>query len=201
MKKLSFVLFVLTIGLTACKSKENKHEQADTSHVPVVKTDGLKIAYYVQDSLKAGYTYYAQLDSSVKKKQLAFQKELQKKQSALQNYAAANEDKANKGLLSAFDIQKVQEEIQRKQQDLYQYQETEGARLEQETAEHLEVLSKRIDDASKKFCQENGIDILMMQGVGSGLTYITEKMDVTKAFVEYLNKYQQDLDKGISGKK
>lgn len=200
MKKISTLFFIVAFGLTACKDKKTK-EDANTNHVPVVKTDGLKIAFYIQDSLKTGYKYYAQLDSSVKVKQLAFQKELQKRQSSLQNYAASNEEKANKGLLSAFDIQKVQEEIQQRQQALYQYQETEGAKLEQETADHLEVLSKRIEDASKKFCQENGIDILMMQGIGSGLTYITEKMDVTKAFIDYLNKYQADLDKSVSGKK
>lgn len=200
MRKLTVLLFITIAGLTSCKNKKTTPE-ANTNHVPVVKTDGLKIAYYIQDSLKTGFKYYAELDSAVKVKQLAFQRELQKRQSSLQNYAADNEDKANKGLLSAFDIQKVQEEIQRRQQALYQYQETEGAKLEQETTEHLDVLSKRIEDASKKFCQANGIDILMMQGMGSGLTYITEKMDVTKAFIEYLNKYQADLDKSISGKK
>ena len=200
MKKLTLLLSIVSILLISCKQKQ-KTEDLNTDNVPVVATDGIKIAYYVQDSLKSGYKYYTELDSIVKIKQLNFQKELQKRESALQNYAAANEEKANSGLLSAFDIQKVQEEIQRRQQSYMQYQETEGAKLDQETGQHLEVLSNRINDAAKKFCKENNIDILLMQGMGAGVTYITEKMDVTKAFVQYLNKYQEQLDKEIGTKK
>ncbi len=200
MKKITLLLSIVSILFMSCNQKP-KTEDLNTNNVPVVNTDGLKIAYYVQDSLKTGYKYYTELDSIVKIKQLNFQKELQKRESALQNYAAANEEKANSGLLSAFDIQKVQEEIQRRQQSYMQYQETEGAKLDQETGQHLEVLSNRINDAAKKFCKENNIDILLMQGMGAGLTYITEKMDVTKAFVQYLNKYQEQLDKEIGTKK
>lgn len=200
MKKLTLLLSITSFLLISCTQKQ-KTAEASTDNVPVVNTDGMKIAYYVQDSLKSGYSYYAELDSIVKIKQLNYQKELQKRESALQNYAAANEEKASAGLLSAFDIQKVQEEIQRRQQSYMQYQETEGARLEQETGQHLEVLSNRISDAAKKFCKENNIDILLMQGMGAGVTYISEKMDVTNAFVQYLNKYQAQLDKEIGNKK
>ncbi|HRO77080.1 MAG TPA: OmpH family outer membrane protein, partial [Crocinitomicaceae bacterium] len=90
---------------------------------------------------------------------------------------------------------------QRRQQEYMRFQETEAAKLENETTQHLEVLSNRINDAAEKFSKENGIDILMMQGMGSGLTYITSKMDVTQAFIAYLNKYQAQLDKEIGTKK
>lgn len=198
MKRLTVLFPVIALLLMACNGgKEKNKPGATTENVPIVRTEGLKIAYYIQDSLKTGYKYYAELDSTVKIKQLAFQKELQKRESALRNYIAANEEKANSGLLSAFDIQKVQEEAQKRQQAYMQYQESEGMKLEQETTQHLEVLSNRINDAAKKFSKENGIDILMMHGMGSGLTYITEEMNVTQAFIEYLNKYQAELDKSI----
>ncbi len=200
MKKLTLVLATISFLTVSCKDKKATPE-VSTANVPVVNADGLKIAYYVQDSLKTGYKFYAELDSSVKAKQLTFQKEMQRRESALQNYVASNEEKANKGLLSAFDIQKVQEEIQRRQQEYMRFQETEAAKLENETTQHLEVLSNRINDAAEKFSKENGIDILMMQGMGSGLTYITSKMDVTQAFIAYLNKYQAQLDKEIGTKK
>jgi len=198
MKKLTVLFPVIALLLVACNGgKEKNKSGATTENVPIVRTEGLKIAYYIQDSLKTGYKYYAELDSTVKVKQLAFQKELQKRESALRSYIAANEEKANSGLLSAFDIQKVQEEAQKRQQAYLQYQESEGMKLDQETTQHLEVLSNRINDAAKKFSKENGIDILMMHGMGSGLTYITEEMNVTQAFIEYLNKYQAELDKSI----
>lgn len=198
---MKFIIPVLTILLVSCASKDKVKTENTTANVPVVRTEGLKIAYYYQDSLKTGYTYYGEIDSSVKAQQLNFQKELQKRESSLRSFIASNEEKANKGLLSGFDIQKVQEEAQRRQQAYLQFQETEGMKLEKETSEHLEVLTNRINDAAKKFSQENGIDILLMHGLGSGLTYVNDQMDVTKAFMDYLNKYQEELDKEIGKKK
>lgn len=199
MKRILFILSISTLVLVGCKDKKNKtvEPEVNAKDLPALNADGLKIAYYVHDSLKTGYKYYAEIDSLVKNKQLAFQKELQKRESSLQNYVASNEEKANSGLLSAFDIQKVQEEIQRRQQAYFQYQETEGMKIEQETAQYLEVLTNRIEDAAKKFSIENNIDILMMQGFGSGLTYINGQMDATKAFVQFLNKYQEEFDKDL----
>lgn len=200
MNKLFILPFVLCLFIvTSCGKKEDTSVKKEVN-VPVYK-DGIKIAYYIQDSLKTKYHYYSTLDSIVKNKQLSFQRELEKRQTSLQNYINDNDAKANKGLLSAFDIQKVQEEIQRRQQNLYQYQQNEGAKIENETNDHLEVLTNRIDDAAKQFCKEKNIDVLMMQGLGSGLTYISEDMDVTDAFTDFLNEYQRKLDEGISKKK
>lgn len=199
MKKIVFICLVATsISLVSCKGKSNKNEaKTDVElNVPTVKT-GLKIAYYDMDSLKTGYHYYAEIDSVVTAKQLAFQKELQKRQMSLQNYADVNGEKADKGLLSAFEIQKVQEELQRRQQALYEYQQIEGDKIDRMSGEQIEVLSNRIHDAAEKYCKENGIDMLMMQGVGSGITYIDKSMDATTSFIDYLNKYQEELTKDL----
>lgn len=203
MKKLIILIPFLALSLVACNSKkEQKAAKNLAENVPVSNMKGLKIAYYIQDSLKTGYKYYAHIDSTVKVKQLAFQRELEKRQAALQNYAASNQEKYEKGLLSAFDVQKVQEEAQRRQDAFLQYQQTEGQKIDQQTQDYLNVLTNRIDDAAKKYCKEKGINILMMHGSGSGLTYIDSTMDVTDDFINYLNEYQAELDKSIGkGKK
>lgn len=191
-----FGLLSATLLTGACTQKNKDTKPEVKTEVPTIKT-GLKIAYYNMDSLKTGYSYYAHIDSSVTAKQLAFQKELQKRQMNLQSYADVNGQKADKGLLSAFEIQKVQEEIQRRQQSLYEYQQVEGDKIDRMSAEQIEVLSNRIHDAAEKYCKEKKIDMLMMQAVGSGITYIDSSMNVTDDFIDYLNQYQKNLEKGL----
>jgi Skp family chaperone for outer membrane proteins len=125
---------------------------------------------------------------------LRFQGELQKREKALQGYVMKNEELAKAGSLSAFEIQSIQEEAQRRQQALMQYQETEGMKLEKETGELLSVISKKIEQAGKKYSQKHGLDILMMHGAAGQFVYVNPTMDVTKEFIAYLNQHQAEIE-------
>jgi outer membrane protein len=192
----------VTFAATACGSKTKKEENTKAD-VPVVRTDGLKIAYYNQDTLATKFTYYTEMDSLVKSKQLKFQAELGRKEKALRDFLTTNDAKAKSGELSAFEIQSIQQEAQRREQALYAYQETEGTKIQQETSELLEVIGKKIEVAGKKYCKENNIDVLLIQAKGGQINYINEAMDVTKEFTAYLNQHQSDIesDMGKSVKK
>lgn len=195
------LIFGLTLALflSSCGGKEKAKENT-TANVPVIK-NSIKIAYYVQDSLKSGYAYYREMDSITKIKQMKFEGELQSKQRSLQDYVTKNDERAKSGQLSAFEIQNIQQEAQRREQALYQYQQTQGAKLEQETAEILEVLSKRVEAAGKKYCEENKIDILLIHGVGGQLNFVNPSMNVTKEFVTFLNQYQAEIETDLGTKK
>ena len=134
------------------------------------------------------------MDSLMKSKQLRFQGELQKREKTLQNYVLTNEEKAKSGALSGFEIQSIQEEAQRRQQALMQYQETEGMKLEKETGELLSVISKKIELAGKKYSEKHGIDILMMHGAAGQFIYVSPTMDVTNEFIAYLNQNQKEIE-------
>ena len=174
--------------------EEKKKEENTTPNVPTIRTNGLKIAFYNQDSLTKQFNYYVEMDSLMKTKQLRFQGELQKRERALQNYVFTNEEKAKSGALSGFEIQSIQEEAQRRQQALMQYQESEGMKLEKETGELLSVISKKIELAGKKYSQKHGIDILMMHGAAGQFIYVSPTMDVTTEFVAYLNQNQMEVE-------
>jgi Skp family chaperone for outer membrane proteins len=198
MKILQLASILLVTILVACGGKEKVENT--TPNVPVIK-NGLKIAYYVQDSLKTGFDYYRNTDSAVTKKQKAFQNELEKRQKALQNFLVTNDEKAKSGQLSGFELQNIQQEAQRREQALYQYQQTEGAKLEQETVEQLEVISKKIEAAGKEFCKKNKIDLFLIQGAGGQINFVNPSMDVTKEFVNYINQYQDKIEKDLGIKK
>lgn len=195
------IKLILTVSLAAvlfaCGEKSKEAENT-TPNVPTIK-NGLRIAYYVQDSLKNGFDYYREMDSVTKVKQTRFQSELEKKQRALQKYVADKEKLMQSGQLSAFEVQSVQKEAQRREQALYQYQQTEGVKIETETVEILEVLTKRIEAAGKEYCKKHKIDVLLIHGPGGQINFINEKMNVTEEFIAYLNQHQEEIEKIVEG--
>lgn len=195
--KIKSILFTAALAavLAACGQKETEKENT-TPDVPVIK-NGLKIAYYVQDSLKNGFDYYREQDSITKVKQTKFQKELEKRQRSLQQYIVKNDERAKSGQLSAYEIQSIQQEAQRREQELYQYQQTQGVKIEEETVEILEVLTKRIEAAGKKYCEKHKIDVLLIHGAGGQINFINSSMDVTKEFIAYLNQHQSEIESDL----
>lgn len=189
MKKTTiFLATSLCLALSCTSKKEEKLAENTKPSVPIVRTDGLKIAFYNQDSLKEGYTYFKNMDEMVKRKQIALQNQLGTKEKELQNFVTINEERVKAGQLSAFEIQSLQQEAQKKEQSLYQLQQTQGAKLEQETVELLDKIGKKIEEAGKKYCEKHNIDLLLVQSTGSQFNYINPSMNVTKEFIAFLNQ-------------
>jgi outer membrane protein len=191
------ILVVMSMALlVACGQKEVKKENT----VPKVETrdmKGLKIAYYNSDSLKTLFTYYKEQDAIVTKKQKAFQSEVDRRTKEFQSYVYRNEERLRSGLLSENETVQIQQKVQQMESDLMQYQQTQGAKLEKETMEKLEVISKKIETFGKKFSEENNIDILLIHGAGGQINYINGSMDVTKEFCAFLNQHQEDIEKDM----
>ncbi len=197
--KIKLILaLTITLAIAACGGKEKEKENT-TPSVPTYK-NGLKLAFYIQDSLKTGFHYFRELDSTTSLKQVRFQKELEKRQRNYQEYLMRNDQLNKNGMLSQTDLAVVQQEAQRQEQAIYQYQQTEGGKLEQETVELLSVLSKRVEAAAKKYCEEHKLDMLLSHGTNSQFTFINSSMDVTKEFIAYLNAHQSDIESTVAGK-
>lgn len=198
MKKYLFVGISIAI-LSACgNDKKNEDKQDTKSKVESRNAEGLTIAYYDQDSVAKYFDYFKEQDSIISKKQLGFQQAVNVKQKAIEDYIRIQEDNMKRGLLSQNDINSVQQNIQSRQEQLYKFQESEGARIENERMQMMEALSNKMKLFSSDFCNENKIDILLIYAPGGQINFITPEMDVTKEFTAYLNQRQNDL---ISGKK
>lgn len=189
MKKLSGIILGVVLTTVACTEKKVEKEVVDTKpSVPVIRENGLKIAYYNQDSLKNGFEFYKQMDNLVKNKQIQFQKQLEKKQMELQSFLVANDDLAKRGQLSDLQIQNIQVEAQKKEQEIYVFQQNQGSAIEKQTVDLMNKIYKKIEDASKKYCEMHGIDMLLVQASGSQFNYINPTMNVTKEFIGFLNQ-------------
>ena len=178
----------ISLIIFACSNDDKKKINTN----PTIETrdlNGFKIAYYNNDSIKEYFDYYKREDSLVTKKQKIFQAEIDKKSSELQNFVKQKEQEARSGLLSQNEISLVQQKAQQMESNIMQYQQTEGAKLED--------ISNKIEVLGKKYCEKYKIDILFMHGKGGQLNYISEKMDVTKEFIQFLNENQEKIEKDL----
>ena len=201
MKNITYILAVIT--LVSCSSenknedKKDKNVENTTPSIPTVKSEGLKMAYYALDTLKVKYTYYTEVEARIKKKQERFQRELTRRQKSLEEYAYTNDQRAKTGQLSENEIAQIQQEFQSRQAALYEYQQKEGTRLEEETFKSFEVVNKRVQAAGKSYCKMHQIDVLFIYGEGGQINFINAEMDATNEFIAYLNQEQDEIEKDL----
>ena len=198
--KISLYIIASSLILLSC-SNESEKETELVSSAPVntleKDTSGLVIAFYFNDSLKEGFTYYKNIDEDVSRKNLAFQNELKRKTNNLETFVSKKGAEAQQGLLSENEILKIQQKAQRMEAELMQYQQQEGAQLEAEVMRKLTDINNKVISFGKKFSEENGIDLLMGYADGGQINYVNPSMDVTRAFIDFLNKEQQLIEEDL----
>lgn len=196
MKTTLFAILILCSSLVACNGKEKTKDTPDPK-VDNRDMKGLKIAYYNSDSLKVQYLYFKNQEEMVTKKQKTFQSEVQRRSQAYQNFIMRNNEKLRSGQLSENQQMQIQQSAQQMEASLMQYQQTEGAKIEQETVKILEEISKKIESYGKEFSEEHNIDILLINGPGGQINFINSSMDVTKEFTSFLNQREEEIEKDI----
>lgn len=193
---------LLIMLLTSCggSGEDNKKESSEST-IPKVearKAGDLKIAFYISDSLANNFDFYKEMEVSMNKKESVFQGKLKAMQNELEAYSAKQQKLLEQGLLTENQVLKVQESIQKKQQEIMQVQQVEGTKLQEETISISRALGNKVKAFGKEFCLANNIDILFQDAEVGQLTYISESFDVTKEFTAYVNAAENKLKKEIS---
>jgi Skp family chaperone for outer membrane proteins len=194
------LVFLLMVSFFLACSEKKETKKSTPPKVEVRDMKGLKIAFYYSDSLKEDFTYFKEQEAIVTKKQKQFQAVLQGKQKAYESFILRNNEKLKNGLLSDNEQMQLQQQAQRMEADIMQYQQNQGVKLEKETMDKLEAISKKVEAWGKKFCEENGIDMLLIHGAGGQINFIDSSMDVTKSFTEYLNEHQKEIEQDLKKK-
>lgn len=198
MKSLIVSASILGISLfTSCGEKPAPKKDT-TPKVAVRSLGGLKIAYYSNDSIKANFAYFVKEEGIIKKKQKAFESEVERRTKAYEAFITKKDAEARGGLLSQNEIAQVQQRAQEMQNQIMQYQQTEGAKIEELAMKSLETVNKKIEALGKKYCEKHQIDILLMHGPGGQINYINDRMDVTTEFVNFLNENQAQIEKELN---
>lgn len=184
--------------LLSCNDAKKKDAEADKNPTVITRYDkSLVIAYYHQDSLKERFDYYKKEDQVITRKQKTFEAEMKRRGKELEDYVRRNDEKARNGLLSQNEIMQIQQKAQTMEQELMQYQQTQAAKIEEESVKKLEAITKKIETLGKMYSEKNNIDILLIHGAGGQLNFINEKMNVTSDFIRFLNENQANIEKDL----
>lgn len=197
MKKTIIASVAILLLTASCGSKEEKVKENVVPKIETRDMKGLKIAYYNSDSLKVYFDYFKKEEAIVKKSQTHFQNEVERRQKDYQNFIMRNNDKLRSGQLSENEQMQIQQKAQQMEGELMQYQQNEGGKLEKQTMEKLEVISKKIEVFGKEFAEKNNIDILLIHGQGGQINFINPGMNVTKEFTAFLNEKQAEIEKDL----
>ena len=190
---------VIALSLTACSDDVNNIKQLKNKVDSEMKNNSvsnndLNIAFYHQDSMKLYFKYYKQQDSIFTKKNIDFQNKVASKRKSMESYYMNFMRRAQNNELSQVESEAYQRNLQNQEAELIQFQETEGGRLEGETLKMYDEISKKINNFSAKFCEDRGIDILLVQAVGGQFNYISDQLDVTDDFIDFLNESQLSIE-------
>jgi outer membrane protein len=184
--------------LLSCNDAKKKDSAADKSPTVITRYDkSLVIAYYHQDSLKEQFDYYKKEDQVITRKQKLFEAEMKRRGKELEDYVRRNDEKARNGLLSQNEIMQIQQKAQSMEQELMQYQQTQAAKIEEESVKKLEAITKKIETLGKMYSEKNHIDILLIHGAGGQLNFINSTMNVTSDFIRFLNENQASIEKDL----
>lgn len=205
MNKLIASFAISALALASCNTSAPSNDEGTKAQTPVKSvhelqeknSDGLKIAFYMQDSIPSGFNYYREIDSMLQAKQAQYQSKLERMYAKYEQYAAEVQRRDQNNEISSFELPKVQEEIQRRQQEIALVEQNEGRVLQQETMNYTNALANKISGAGNEFAKENGIDLLFFYQKGGQITYISDAFDVTTDFIAYLNKREQEIISGV----
>jgi outer membrane protein len=204
---LSITILVLsaTFFMASCgSSSSNNEKSADEEVVKTVEkkqmgkgASGIAMAFYYQDSIATQFSFFKEIDSIMRVKELNFQKELEGKIRAYQAYEADIQKKMEANEITGYQIEEIQQNAMQKQQSIQQFEQQRGAALQRESMDYQNNLMSKIAEAGKEFADKKEIDLLFFYQKGGQITFISNAYDVTDEFISYLNKREDELMSGF----
>lgn len=156
-------------------------------------TDGLAIAYYVQDSIATGFNFYRSIDSMLREDEKQFERQLRSKYENYQAYENKIRQRMEAGEITGYQLDEIQEEAMRKQEAIANFERQRGGELQRESMKYQSALMNKISEAGREFSEKNGIDMLFFYQKGGQITYISDAFDVTNEFIQFLNRREEEI--------
>ena len=196
MNKLFFLAILLIFG--SCGDNDVK-EKIIEKQVALVSKDstGFIMSFYHTDSIQSNFNYYLKVKTELEQKESYYNSNLESKRSKMQNYLSKKEKEMAAQLLSENEIAQVQSKLQKMNEELIQFEQSEGIKLQQEVLIVTQQVNKKIEAFGKMFSEQNNIDVLLSFIPGQQINYINPNMDVSSAFVDFLNAEQKKLEKDL----
>lgn len=155
-----------------------------------VKEDTPKIVYVNGDSLLNKFTAFQDELKALETRSKGMESTLAGRGRSLQQELIAAEQKAQSGQWAPAQIQKEQQRLMQKQQNLVAQQESMSKQLLDERQKLQENLEKRVKELLTAIRKEKGYDFILNYGPGTGVLMVNDSLDITKVVLEKLNAKQ-----------
>lgn len=187
---------ILTLGIiSACSNNTGNAagiKKDSTAKAEVAKSE--VIVYVNADTLQKHYQYFVDVKKKLEEKNTARQQQFDSKGRAFQN-EVANAQRAAQGMTQE-QQQQVSMNLQKKQQDLGQLQQSLAGQAAKEEQEETEKLYNKITEYLKKYAKDHGYKMVISYSKGnSAILYADEDLDVTKDVLKGLNEEYKSASK------
>lgn len=191
MKKLLFA-GVIALSMVACKSEKKKgDEPKPTINTEAAGAGGVKIAFYVLDSVAETFEVYKQEMEAFEKEGTQLQNQLAGIQKEYESIYVSYETGVRQQTLTPNQIANYEQRLGGLQQKMADFQNTKMAAYQKKQIEATQAIQNKITKYSEEFAVENGIDLFLVGGTGSQLAYGKPSMDMTVKFVSYMNNKEK----------
>lgn len=197
--KLFAALFTIAIAATfaSCSPAEKgdkKTADSVSENNSSIDYNG-KIAYIRMDSLMRGYGMYIDLSDEFTKKGQKIEEELTQKGRSLEREITDYQTKAEKGLVTRFEGQTIEQGLQKKQQDVVQYRDKMMGEMQQEEAVISNKISTEVMNFLKEYNQTKGYSMIFQSTANTPVLLADPTLDITNDVLTELNKRYLDSKK------
>lgn len=197
MRRVIIAACVLSVLYSCGEAKKSKDKETEVkSDTVMTKSDGLVIAYFENDSIPEHFDFYKKTLEVLAGKQKSFEAKLMQYQNELQSKASDLQRKYESQSLSPAQLEAGQRGLEAKQQNIAEYQQSVGGKLQEEEFESTKLLINKMEMYSKEYAKKNGITLLLYKQKGGQVLYADSTMDVTMDFIKYMNEREKALDEG-----
>lgn len=197
-----FLTPLLLIGMVALFFLWLKSPKSETPTTPQAQTNSaasIPIAYINSDSLWENYEFVKDVKQQLVDFETKLQSRYNAKTKAFEADYKSSLDKANRGLLTTREKDRVAEELQRKQQDILELDKELSAQLMEKKEKANTQVQDTILAFIKKFNQDSKYLYILEYSKLSGILYADESKDITTEIVKGLNenyiKFKDNLEK------
>ncbi|MEF9950547.1 MAG: OmpH family outer membrane protein [Mucinivorans sp.] len=179
----------LVVACSGDNSGSKKSSTADSlllDHQSTVAYNG-KIAFVRMDSLMNGYGMYIDMSDEFGKKQQKIQGELTAKGRGLEREAMEYQEKAQKGLITRYQAQTTEENLQKKQHIVAYRDRVLGELSQQEAAMSREIFAE-ISAFLAEYNAVHGYSMILQTAGGAPVLVADPQLDITSEVMTELNK-------------
>ena len=163
-----------------------------------VNTDDFAIAYINSDSLLKNYDFFSDLESKFNEKRDKLDAEYRNRAQGLQTEIANFQQ--NYSNMTISQARAIEEDLQKKQQNLVLYQEQLTRQLMEEEQKMNSELFDKVSDYLKDYGMDKNLQLVLTYTKGSGVLYANDSLNITHDVIFGLNDAYKNEKAGQSKK-